>query len=94
MHHQGGRQQDVFHFGVRQEVARQLREMQETGVIEPSSSPWLSSIVLVRKKNGTLVLCVDYRELNSVTKADTFPLPQIHDLLDQLGSQRSSQLQT
>ena len=73
-------------FAVRREVARQLQHMQEDGVIQPSSSPWASAIVLVRKKDGSLRICVDYRRLNSVTKPDTFPLPRIDDLLDQLGS--------
>ena len=72
-------------FAVRQEVARQLKDMQQTGVIQPSNSPWASPIVLARKKDGSLRFCVDYRHLNSVTKADTFPLPRIDDLLDQLG---------
>ena len=72
-------------FAVRQELARQLTQMQERGVIQPSSSPWASLIVLVRKKDGTLRICVDYRYLNSVTKPDTFPLPRIDDLLDLLG---------
>ena len=72
-------------FAVRQVVARQLKGMQQTGVIQPSNSPWASPIVLVRKKDGSLRFCVDYRHLNSVTKADTFPLPRIDDLLDQLG---------
>jgi len=72
-------------FAVRQEIARQLREMQRNGVIQPSSSPWASPIVLVRKKDGTLRFCIDYRALNSVTKPDPFPLPRIDDLLDQLG---------
>ena len=67
-------------------MACQLMRMQEQGVIQPSSSPWASPIVLVRKKDGTLRICVDYRHLNSVTKSDTFPLPRIDDLLDQLGS--------
>ncbi|XP_064398966.1 uncharacterized protein LOC135345475 [Halichondria panicea] len=71
-------------FAVRGEVARQLREMQENGVISPSASPWASPVVLVRKKDGTLRFCIDYRQLNSLTKADTFPLPRIDDLLDQL----------
>ncbi len=57
-------------FAVRQEVARQLREMQESGVNQPSSSLSSSAIVLVRKKDGSLRLYVDYRELNLVTKAD------------------------
>ena len=72
-------------FAVRQEVARQLREMQASGVVQTSSSPWASPIVLVRKKDGSLRFCVDYRQLNAVTRPDTFPLPRIDDLLDQLG---------
>ena len=75
-------------FAVRQEVARQLNNMQGTGVIEPSSSPWSSPVVMVRKKDGTLRFCVDYRELNKITKRDTFPLPRVDDLLDQLGNSR------
>ena len=70
---------------VRREVARQLEAMQNEGVIQPSRSPWASPVVLVRKKDGTHRFCVDYRRLNSVTKADTYPLPRIDDLLDQLG---------
>ena len=70
----------------KQEVARQLKTMQEAGIIQPSISPWASPVVLVRKKDGTYRFCVDYRELNAVTKPDTFPLPRIDDLLDQLGN--------
>ena len=72
-------------FAVRQEVAKQLKSMQRNGVIQPSCSPWSSPVVMVRKKDGSHRFCVDYRGLNSVTKADTFPLPRIDDLLDQLG---------
>ena len=75
-------------FAARQEVARQLRQMQEKGVIKPSISPWASPVVLVRKRDGSLRFCIDYRDLNSVTKADTFPLPRIDDLLDQLGKSK------
>ena len=71
-------------FAVRQEVARQLKEMQEGGIICPSQSAWASPVILVRKKNGSHRFCVDYRQLNSVTKPDRFPLPRIDDLLDQL----------
>ena len=72
-------------FAARQEIADQLEKMQASGVIKPSESPWASPVVLVRKKDGTLRFCVDYRALNSVTKPDLFPLPRINDLLDQLG---------
>lgn len=75
-------------FAVRDEIARNLQEMQDANVIQPSNSPWASPVVLVRKKDGTLHFCVDYRGLNSVTKLDQFPLPRIDDLLDQLGKSR------
>ena len=69
----------------RQEIARQLCSMQDQGVIYPSSSPWASPMVLVHKKDGSLRFCLDYCDLNSVKKTDTFPLPLIDDMLDQLG---------
>ena len=75
-------------FMVREEVARQLKNMQQDGVIRPSTSPWSSPVVIVRKRDGSHHFCVDYRGLNAVTKADTFPLPRIDDLLDQLGGAR------
>ena len=73
-------------FATRLEVAKQLDKMQRDGVIQPSQSPWASPVVLVRKKDGSHRFCVDY--LNSVTKVDTFPLPRINDLLDQLGESK------
>ena len=75
-------------FTVRQEVAKQLKSMQQNRVVQPSHSPWSSPVVMVRKKDGSHRFCVDYRGLNAVTKADTFPLPRINDLLDQLGRAR------
>ena len=72
-------------FAARQEVSKQLTMMLQTRVIQPSTSPWASTVVLVRKKDGSLRFCIDYRLLNAVTKADVFPLPRIDDLLDQLG---------
>ena len=72
-------------FSVREEVAKQIERMQAAKVIQPSTSPWASPVVMVRKKDGTHRFCIDYRQLNAVTRADTYPLPRIDDLLDQLG---------
>ena len=57
--------------------------MQDQNVIYPSDSPWVSPVVLVGKKDGSLRFCIDYCTLNSVTKSDPFPLPRIDCLLDQ-----------
>ena len=75
-------------FAVKEEIARQMHQMQQQEVISPSSSPWASPVVLVRKNNGSLRFCIDFRNLNAVTKPDVFPLPQINDLLDQLGKSK------
>ena len=72
-------------YAARQEITSLLKRMQPEGVIEPSESPWASPVVLVRKRDGSLRFCVDYRGLNAVTKADVYPLPRINDLLDKLG---------
>jgi len=61
-----------------------IQEMLAQKVITPSKCPWASPIVLVRKKDGGLRFCVDYRRLNSVTKLDELPLPRIDDTHDQL----------
>ena len=62
----------------------EIQNMLERGVIEPSSSPWASPIVLVRKKDGTTRFCVDYRKLNSATVKESYPLPHIDDSIDAL----------
>lgn len=66
-------------------MRKEILEMLEEGIIEPSISEWCSPIVPVKKKDGSLRLCVDYRRLNSVSKSDTYLMPHVDDLIDQLG---------
>jgi hypothetical protein len=71
------------------EVSEMLDDMQRRRVIKESDSPWSTPVVLVRKKNGELRFCVDYRKLNDVTKKDCFPLSRIDDILDTLAGANS-----
>ena len=66
-------------------MKKELAEMFESGIIEPSVSEWSAPIVLVKKRDHTLRLCVDYRRLNSLSKADVYPMPRIDELLDRRG---------
>ena len=66
------------------EVKAHIKGLLEQGVIEESVSPYAAPVVLVRKKDHSLRLCVDYRRLNEVTVKDAFPLPRIQDTLDAL----------
>ncbi len=68
----------------RAEADQIIQDMERDRVIEPSSSPWCSPVVLVRKKDGSTRFCVDFRQLNNVTKKDSYPLPRIDDTLDTL----------
>ena len=66
------------------ELKTQLEELVEKGYIRPSASPWGAPVLFVRKKDGSMRLCIDYRELNRATIKNKYPLPRIDDLLDQL----------
>ena len=63
----------------------EIQKMLDQGLIRPSDSPWASPVVLVRKKDGTIRFCVDYRRLNEVTRKDAYPLPRIDACFDCLG---------
>jgi len=65
-------------------INREVDEMLEQGVIEPSHSPWSSPIVVVRKKDGKQRFCIDFRKVNEVTRKDAYPLPQVTATLDKL----------
>ena len=67
-----------------EEVCASLRDMLDAGTIHPSQSPWCNTVVLVRKKDGTLHFCVDLRWLNAWTKKDSYPLPRIQEALESM----------
>lgn len=64
------------------DVQKKICEMIEEGIISPSDSPYASAIVLVKKKDGSTRMCVDYRALNKLTVRDNYPLPLIDDCVD------------
>ena len=66
------------------ELKKQLQELLEKQFIRPSVSPWGAPVLLVKKKDESMRLCVDYRQLNKVTIKNRYPLPRIDDLMDQL----------
>jgi hypothetical protein len=70
------------------ELKNQLQELLDKGYIRPSSSPWGCPTLFVKKKDGSLRLCVDYRPLNALTIKNKYPLPRIDVLFDQLAGAR------
>ncbi|KAI3778829.1 hypothetical protein L2E82_08214 [Cichorium intybus] len=66
------------------ELMSQLQELLDRGFIRPSSSPWGAPVLFVKKKDGSMRMCIDYRELNKITIKNRYPLPRIDDLFDQL----------
>ena len=72
-----------------QELRVQLQELLDKGFIRPSTSPWGAPILFAKKKDKTLRLCIDYRQLNRVTVKNRYPLPRIDDLFDQLRGARA-----
>ena len=68
-----------------EEVRQHVKEMLDSGVIRESDSPYSSNVVLVRKKDGSLRFCIDYRLLNSKTRKDAYMLPRFDDIIDTIG---------
>ena len=66
------------------ELKEQLQDLLDKGFVRPSTSPWGAPVLFVKKKDGSLRLCIDYRQLNKVTIRNKYPLPRIDDLFDQL----------
>ncbi|XP_058784020.1 uncharacterized protein LOC131658779 [Vicia villosa] len=66
------------------ELKKQLEDLLEKKFVRPSVSPWGAPLLLVKKKDGSMRLCVDYKQLNKVTIKNKYPLPRIDDLMDQL----------
>ena len=76
------------------EVREHLKLMLDAGVIQPSNSPWCNAVVLVRKKDGSLHFCIDFRKLNSLTVKDYHLLPRICETLESLAGLPTIQLST
>ena len=66
------------------ELKKQLKDLLDKEYIRPSASPWGSPVLFVKKKDGSMRMCINYRSLNTVTVKNKYPLPRIDDLLDQL----------
>ena len=63
------------------ELKKQLEDLLEKKFVRPSVSPWGAPVLLVKKKDGSMRLCIDYRQLNKVTIKNRYPLPRIDDLM-------------
>lgn len=68
----------------KKDIDWEIQKYLDTGIIKPSNSPWRSRVVPIRKPDGYVRLCIDYRSLNSLTKTDSYTIPRIDEVIDSL----------
>ena len=76
-------------YTLRKQLEEELDELLQINCVEPANSPYASPIVLVKKKDGTPQLCVDYRSINKDTVPDCYPLPRVDELIDAIENQNA-----
>ena len=81
-------------YALRKELEEELTKLKAAGCIEPSTSPYASGLVLVRKKDGSLRVCVDYQKLNQDTIPDRYPMPRVDELVDTIGRRKGRYFST
>ena len=79
-------------FKQKEEIEKQIQDMLASNIIRPSKSPWAAPVVLVKKKSGEMRFCINYRQLNNITKKDSYPIPRIDDILDKMAGKTIFQL--
>ena len=79
---------------VQQEIDNQIEDLLKYGIIEPSTSAWSSPVVMVKKSDGSYRMAIDYRQLNSRTKPQNFPVPRLPDIFDQIGDRKPQYFST
>lgn len=70
------------------ELRKQLKELLDAGLLQPAKSPYGAPVLLKKKQDGSLRMCVDYRALNKVTIRNNYPIPLVADCFDQLSKAR------